>query len=107
MLGHPEALLLDVRTPDEFRTGHFTGARLIPTPMPPLFPEDVAELRRALRRTMGVRPRAVPIVLYCKLGKRSGIAARILREEGFSNVLDLHGIQTDPLFGLIARGGSL
>lgn len=107
MLAKPDALLLDIRTPQEYQAGHFSGARLIPTPLPPLLPHDLEKLRRDLRMVVSGKPTTTPIVVYCKLGKRTRIAAGILRDEGFINVLNLQGIQTDPLRSLIARGESL
>jgi len=66
-------LILDVRTPDEYAAGHVPGAVLIP--------HDELESRIA---ELG-EPRA--LVVYCKSGRRAGIAEEILAEHGFAVTL--------------------
>ena len=63
-------LILDVRTPEEFAAGHVPGAVLIP--------HDQIETRIA---ELGA-PRAV--VVYCKSGRRAGIAETVLEKHRFS-----------------------
>lgn len=70
------ARLLDVRTAGEFRGQHLQGAINIP----------VQELPRRLKE---LTPKERPVVVYCRSGHRSGIAAKILKEAGFSAVHDL------------------
>lgn len=65
---HP--LVLDVRQPDEFRTGHIQGAKLIPL--------------NELSRRMKELPRNREIVCICASGNRSGSASRMLAKEGFT-----------------------
>lgn len=72
------AILLDVRTPDEFTTGHLAGARHIP----------VDELDR---RISELGPPQRPVVVYCGSGRRSQRAATSLRAAGFE-VYDLGGM---------------
>ena len=55
------ALLLDVRSPEEFADGHIEGARNIP----------VNEIRTA----MASLPKDKPIVVYCAAGARATVAA--------------------------------
>lgn len=70
------ALLLDVRTPEEFAGGHIQGAVNIP----------VQELERRMAE-VGDRERAV--VVYCRSGARSATAAAMLRDAGHRRVHDL------------------
>ena len=70
------ARLVDVRTAQEFATGHIPGAVNIP----------VQELGRRMEE-LGAKER--PIVVYCRSGNRSGSAARMLRSAGYSEVHDL------------------
>ncbi|MFZ5468227.1 MAG: rhodanese-like domain-containing protein [Myxococcota bacterium] len=70
------AVLLDVRTPEEFASGHLAGALNIP----------VQELER---RLADVGPREKPVVVYCRSGMRSGRAKKILSQANFSAVHDL------------------
>jgi phage shock protein E len=69
------ALLVDVRTPEEFAAAHLPGALNLP----------VADLERRLHEL----PRDRPLVLYCRSGNRSAKAAARLRSEGFTAVHDL------------------
>jgi rhodanese-related sulfurtransferase len=64
------ALLLDVRTPAEFSTGHVSGAKNIP----------VQELATRMSE-LPPKPRA--IVVYCKSGGRSAAAASLLKNAGY------------------------
>jgi phage shock protein E len=70
------ALLLDVRTPEEFNQQHLPGAVNVP----------VQELDR---RWAEVGPRDRDVVVYCRSGRRSSSAAEILRAHGFTKVHDL------------------
>lgn len=64
-----EALLLDVRTPTEYASGHMPGAINI----------AVDELRSRL----GELPRDREILTYCQVGMRGYVAARLLLQNGF------------------------
>lgn len=78
---HPEALLLDVRNPDEW-TGEMPaieGAMLIPLP----------ELDQRLNEIEDWRSR--PIITVCRSGRRSEIARRMLSDAGFENVANMAG----------------
>ncbi len=70
--------LIDVRTPNEFRTGHIPGAINI----------DVQILAGRLKDV----PPGKPVVLYCRSGNRSASAAGMLRRAGYAEVFDLGGI---------------
>ncbi len=71
-------LLVDVRTPEEFASGHIPGATNIAL--------------QTLPRQMAMLPKDQPIVLYCRSGARSREAANILTQGGFSEIYDLGGI---------------
>ncbi len=75
------ALVLDVRTPHEFRgaLGHIEGALLIP----------VDQLEEALKHLDDLRDH--PLIVVCRSGNRSATASRILCRAGFGEVLDLDG----------------
>lgn len=70
------ALLVDVRSPGEFKSGHIKGARNIPH-------TDVQ------RRVSELGAKDGEIVLYCASGMRSAHAARALKSMGFSAVHNL------------------
>jgi phage shock protein E len=69
------ATLLDVRTPGEFASGHISGAVNIPL-------NDLSGRIQELREDQA-------IVVYCRSGRRSAIAAKLLREHGVGTVSDL------------------
>jgi rhodanese-related sulfurtransferase len=73
-------VLLDVRTPEEFRseTGHLSGAMLIPVQE---LEHRTVELEQYKERT---------IIAYCRTGRRSSTAATLLNGKGF-NVLNMTG----------------
>ena len=70
------ARLIDVRSPEEFGRGHLPGAVNIP----------VQEIDRRLGE---VGPTEGDVVVYCRSGHRSGRAAQLLREHGFTKVHNL------------------
>ncbi|MEW1674371.1 rhodanese-like domain-containing protein [Streptomyces noursei] len=69
--------LIDVRNPAEYAAGALPGARNIP-------------LAALLDRTDELDP-ARPVVLYCRSGTRSVIAAALLEARGFDDVSDVSG----------------
>ena len=75
----PEAVLLDVRTPQEYREGHIPCSRNVP-----------------LQRIEGVRAVAghkdIPLFVYCYSGARSSEAAYVLREMGYTCVKNIGGV---------------
>lgn len=70
-------LILDVRTPREFESGHLEDARLIPLQV---FQREVANLAPHKNE---------PVFVYCRTGNRSTVAAKILVDNGFTNVVNL------------------
>ena len=72
-------VLLDVRSAEEFAAGHIPGAIHIPYDEIPSRLAELAEYRDA------------ELVVYCRTGRRAGIAEATLREAGFSSVSDLDG----------------
>ncbi|MBL8145321.1 MAG: rhodanese-like domain-containing protein, partial [Anaerolineae bacterium] len=69
--------LVDVRTPEEFASGHLPGAVNIPL--------------QELPGRLGEIAVGEPVVLYCRSGNRSGQAAQLLAGEGYTQILDLGG----------------
>ena len=74
---------IDVRTADEFNAGHVDGAVNIPY-------GDISE-----RIAEVTENRDELIYLYCRSGRRSGIAKDTLDQAGFSNVVNLGGFEDD------------
>lgn len=78
--GAEPIVLVDVRTPLEFRDSHIAGALNIPAP----------DLRT---RHTDLDPEK-PIFLICSSGNRSGLAASLLRQRGFREVYNVAGGMT-------------
>jgi phage shock protein E len=72
-------VVLDVRTPAEFAAGHVPGARNISHDE---LPARLGELSASKDQD---------VVLYCRSGRRSQIAAQALREAGYTRLLQLQG----------------
>ena len=72
-----KAFLLDVRTKNEYLSGHLPGATQLHA--------------GRLSRFLHTLPRDRQIVVYCQGGSRSGAAASFLRSRGFENLIDLQG----------------
>lgn len=72
-------VLLDVRTQQEYREGRLPGSKNIPLPCI----EEMLET---------VEDKDTPILVYCRSGARSGLAAAELRKMGYTNVENLGGI---------------
>jgi len=72
-------LILDVRRPDEFAAGHLPGAMNI----------SHDELGDRLSE-LGIELDA-EIVVYCRSGRRAGVAEAVLGEAGYTNIRDLEG----------------
>lgn len=75
----PDHILIDVRTPEEFVSGHIPGAINISLQT---LPDQLSEI-----------PDDQTIIVYCRSGNRSATATQILTDAGFSPVYDLGGIQ--------------
>ena len=79
--------VVDVRTPAEFAGGHVPGAINIPH-------DEMAA------RHTEVGPPSTPVILYCRTGRRTAIAAKVLRENGFSTIFDLQSydrwVESEP-----------
>ena len=86
----PDAPILDVRTPGEFSQGHLVGAKNLDI-MGDDFLEGVERL--------GL-DREAPVYLYCRSGNRSGTAARLLRENGYTRAYNVGAFEE------LARAGA-
>lgn len=73
-------IILDVRTEEEYKAGHIKGAILIPY-------TDINEKAEEV-----LTDYSATILLYCRSGRRSEIAAADLVKLGYTNVYDFGGI---------------
>lgn len=93
--------ILDIRTVDEYCSGHLCGSINIVTPVPPLSSEALSQLEQDLAGVC-IRGRDSPIIVYCKRGKRAGISKNILHNLGYTNVLSMGGIEDEPLKSIMS-----
>ncbi len=85
----PEKVLLDVREEEEYITGHAVDAVLLP----------VDELSDEM--ALDVIPSLdTPVLVYCRSGYRSNVAAHKLDEYGYTTVYDIGGLVGWP-YGLV------
>ena len=78
--------VLDVRSPEEFSEGHVPGAVNVP------YDQIAARIAEV--------PKNKDVVLYCRSGRRAGIAAEVLAANGYSRLSHLEG----DMPGWIAQG---
>ena len=77
------ARVVDVRTPQEFASGHVPGAINIPY-------EEIG------KRAAEIGPPSTPVVLYCRTGRRSGVAAEALQKAGYGRLYDFKSVSAWP-----------
>jgi rhodanese-related sulfurtransferase len=70
-------LILDVRTPREYYSGHLPGAVLIPLQQ---LVERVSEIENYKNKE---------ILIYCRSGNRSTVAGEILIHKGFKKIYNI------------------
>lgn len=78
-LGKPGALLVDVRTPQEYGGGHIPGSKNVPL-------QAIDKIRTLTDN------KDTPLYVYCHSGARSRQAAGMLRHLGYTCVNDIGGI---------------
>ena len=74
----PDAVLLDVREEEEYITGHAVNARLLP--VDELTDETALDVIPEL---------STPVLVYCRSGYRSNVAAHKLEDFGYEEIYDL------------------
>ena len=74
-----EVLLLDVRTPSEYKAGSIAGAINIDI-QSASFTDEIAVLNKDK-----------PVLLYCRSGMRSAKAMAIMKKKGFQELYNLKG----------------
>lgn len=73
-------VIVDVRSPWEFESGHVAGAKNIPLEEVPYTINDFKALK-------------APIILYCRSGNRSGMAVSILKQNGLTDIYNGGGLE--------------
>jgi phage shock protein E len=73
-------VLLDVRTPEEFASGHLQGALNLP------YDQITADV------VTQIPDKTATIQVYCRSGRRSAIAVETLKTLGYTDLQDLGGL---------------
>lgn len=71
------AILIDVRNPDEFKNGHLEGAINVPQ-------ADIETIISSI-----VPDKAAPVYVYCRGGREATMAAEKLKSLGYSDIHNL------------------
>ena len=78
---NPDAIIVDVRRDDEYKSGHIPGAVLLT--METITAETAAKV---------LPDKDQMILIYCRSGRRSKIAAQNLLDLGYTNLIEFGGI---------------
>ncbi len=79
MIQNDHLLILDVRTPAEYKAGHIKNSILIP----------VQVLSTEYKKILEYQDKSV--LIYCRSGNRSVTASKILLENGFKPIYNMKG----------------
>jgi rhodanese-related sulfurtransferase len=79
LINRQDALVLDVRSADEFAKEHILGAKSLP----------LAELERRAGELEKYKSKAV--IVHCENGNRATSAVAMLRKQGYASVVNLAG----------------
>ncbi len=76
-----DAILLDVRTAEEYADGHIEGSRNLP-------------LQNIGQAAAVIADQSTPLFVHCRSGGRSAAATAELKRIGYTNVNDIGGIMS-------------
>jgi len=85
-----DRIIIDVREPEEYARGHVANAINIP-------PAALMQGAKKLKDT----PKDTELILYCVSGSRSNVSSHILRQMGFTNIIN--GINRQQVEALLRR----
>ena len=82
------AIVIDVRTKEEYDAGHIENAYLVPL-------DELNESTIAQHKDLKLlKEKDTPVLLYCRSGRRSGIVMNAMAKAGFKNVMNMGGVIT-------------
>ncbi|MEM4250507.1 MAG: rhodanese-like domain-containing protein, partial [Candidatus Bathyarchaeia archaeon] len=83
---NPDFIILDVRSPEEYATGHIEGAVNID-----FYIDERTNNSRTFREELGKLDRNKKYLVYCLVDIRSRVASEIMEHLGFVEVYDMAG----------------
>ena len=89
LLRQPDAVLIDVREEPEYLTGHAVDAQLLPV-------DEITEESAG----MIIPEKQNTVLVYCRTGRRSARAAKMLESLGYEAIYDMGGLVGWP-YGLV------
>lgn len=78
VVNHKNVSIVDIRTPQEFVSGHINGAT------------NIDWYQRSFRDLIQEIPKDKPIAIYCRSGNRTSKAANLLQSLGFTEIVNLN-----------------
>jgi rhodanese-related sulfurtransferase len=81
LINREDALVVDVREPNEYSAGHILGARNVP----------LGEIEARSASGELAKRKEKPVIVYCDSGDRANKALALLRKAGFARVVNLSG----------------
>ena len=103
----PNAVYLDVRTPEEFAQGHVPGAVNMPVMSPDPVSRRMSPNPNFLASVESAYPKDKKVICGCQMGGRSQFAAEMLDRAGFTDVSNMtggFGGARDPMGRIVAPG---
>lgn len=73
----PDVIVMDIRTPDEFRSGHLRGA------------VNIDFYGKDFQAHIDALDKEATYFIYCRTGRRSGVTVRHMAQTGFKHILHL------------------
>lgn len=83
-MGKGDVIILDVRTKEEYDSGHIENSILIP----------VNDIEKEVENIF--KDKEQKILVYCRSGNRSSQASKLLVKMGYTNVYDFGGVKDWP-----------
>jgi rhodanese-related sulfurtransferase len=80
LINREDALVVDVRDPGEYATGHILGAKNVP--LSRLSDGSAGEVAKRKERA---------VIVYCEGGERASKAVALLKKQGYTRVVNLTG----------------
>ena len=74
------SVIIDVRTPEEYETGHLLNSQLLDIQEPQTFLDNIKRFDKSRS-----------YFIYCRSGSRSAMACQILKQQGILNCFNLLG----------------
>ena len=85
MMDEQDVVILDVREPGEYNSGHIPGAVLLP----------VGSINRETAADV-IPEKDSTVLVYCRSGNRSKTASTVLAELGYTGIYEFGGINSWP-----------